>query len=154
MLGTDQRKRVEEMEKGKLYFNEQGLPICHICGKAYNRLLTHVRQKHDMSAYGYKEHFGLNTSKSICSEETIAKSRQLVFQNKYVLKNLLVGGISTQFKKGSEGRTRKQLSLQEKLRLQKYACTNVSTASRVKNAKNINLHKLGLETRRANKKEV
>ena len=46
-------------DAGTIAYDERGYVVCHICGKAYRRLGTHVAQAHDMTIKTYKERFGL-----------------------------------------------------------------------------------------------
>lgn len=104
--------------KGEIRYNEEGKPICHICGKAYSKLMSHVRQIHDMSAYEYKKEFGLDLHKSVMSKESIEIASRRNKENWHKIKdNLLVKGYKTRFKAGSKGRTRDKVSLQTLKRL-------------------------------------
>ena len=97
--------------KGVVKYDQAGNPVCEICGKSYARLMTHVRQKHDMTAYEYKKQFGLCTTKSVMNELSRKKSRLAALRNydKVVTENLIEGGIQTRYEKGSKGRTRDML---------------------------------------------
>jgi hypothetical protein len=108
-----------EQEKGKVHYDENGKPICSICGKSFDRLLTHVRQKHFMTEREYKEMNGLDVGTGIISKESKQKSRDAVFRNynKVVAKNLIMAGESTRYKAGHEGRTKDMVSEQTKKRL-------------------------------------
>ena len=54
--------------KGEIHYNSEGKVICHICGRAFNKLGYHISQCHDMSIDEYKEEFGLNRRAKITSE--------------------------------------------------------------------------------------
>lgn len=97
---------------GEIHYDKEGKPICHICGKSFKKLLAHVWQKHRMSAYDYKKHFGLETTKSIMCKESIEIARQRNLENydKVVKNNLIRKGENTRFKKGYKGRTKDQVS--------------------------------------------
>jgi hypothetical protein len=45
--------------KGKIEHDHRGYVICHICGRAYKRLGSHVREFHNMSIAEYKAEFEL-----------------------------------------------------------------------------------------------
>lgn len=87
-------------------YDENGYPICHECGRAYKKVLTHVWQIHGLSEKEYKEKHGLFTSKGICCEETREKLRVSVSNNYdlVVAKNLHANGNGTRYKKGDPGR--------------------------------------------------
>ena len=36
-------------DKGRIEYDAHGKVICHICGKAYTRLGSHVRESHNMT---------------------------------------------------------------------------------------------------------
>jgi hypothetical protein len=105
--------------KGVVQYDKDGNPICHICGRAYKKLMGHVRQKHDMTAYEYKKEFGLNTTHSIMCESSVelARKRNLENYSTVVTKNLIACGRQTRFTKGHRGRQRAMLSLQELYRI-------------------------------------
>lgn len=105
------------LEKGKVHYDDRGYPRCHVCGKSFKKVLTHVWQKHGMSADEYKEHYGLDAGKGIICDDTRAKLRAAVSRNydKVVVENLLNKNEATQFKPGSGGRTRDKVRLQTKL---------------------------------------
>lgn len=99
---------------GEIKYDNQGRPICHICGRAYNKLMQHARYKHHLSAIEYKKMFGLNLNKGIISKTSKDILRMHVEKNyaNVVENNLLVNGKKSRFKKGHEGRTKDKLSLQ------------------------------------------
>jgi len=106
-------------QKGEILYDKDNKPICHICGQSFHRLMTHVRQKHKMSAYEYKKHYGLDTTKGIASKQSSELARQRVYENyeNVIVPNLLNSGKSTQFKPRHKGRTKDKVSLQTKQRL-------------------------------------
>ena len=103
-----------------------GLPVCEICDKTYKRLMCHVRQAHDMSAKEYKECYGLNNKRGICSAESSALARERVLENAElcIKGNLTSSGAKTRFTKGDKGRTKDQVREQERRRLAKRAVTD------------------------------
>jgi len=104
---------------GIIEYNEKGLPMCEECGQYYHRVLSHVHQKHNLSAKQYKIKYGLDLSKGICSEISSEKTR-LKTQKNYKLvieQNLLINGKKTRFKNGHAGRTIEQVSEMSRLRL-------------------------------------
>lgn len=96
-----------------------GKPVCHICGKYFDKLMTHVRQKHNMTAYEYKKEFGLDVTKGIVSERYKELKRQKVMEHYdlCIKQNLIKKGAGTRYQKGSPGRTRDKMSYQTKMRL-------------------------------------
>lgn len=106
---------------GEITFDNQGYPICHICGRAYRKLLQHVNQKHSLTEIEYKRKFGLDRT-GIIADSTKAKLQKSVKEhfNLVVEKNLLNGGKKTRFRKGDKGRTIDQCSPQTIERLRNY----------------------------------
>jgi hypothetical protein len=104
---------------GIIEYNEEGLPKCEICGKYYNRVVSHVRQSHDMSAKDYKKEYGFDNKKGICSEKSANATRIKTMSNydTVIAQNLLVGGKKSRFKQGSEGRTKDKVTEQTRIRL-------------------------------------
>ncbi len=105
---------------GVIEYNELGQPKCEICNSYYTRVLTHVRQKHNMNEKEYKKRFGFDSKKGICSKQSSEKSRNRVFE-KYdvcVEKNLLENGKNTRYIKNSNrGRTKEMVSEQTRIML-------------------------------------
>ncbi len=104
---------------GEIEYDYRGYPRCHICGKAFKKVLSHVTQKHGITAYEYKKQFGLDVTKGIMCEESRALARKRAYENYDVAikKNLLQNGKKSRFKKESKGRTRDQVSAQTLARL-------------------------------------
>ena len=46
-------------ERGVIAHDDLGNVVCHICGRAYKRLGSHIKESHDMTIKEYKERFGL-----------------------------------------------------------------------------------------------
>lgn len=107
-----------------------GKPVCHICGKSFHRLMTHVRQKHNLTALEYKKEFGLNTGKGITSEASSQKSREAVYNNPDIIKALTENGKKSRFKINSKGRTKDMVSLQERNRLKVESGRNTTDEQR------------------------
>lgn len=104
---------------GEVAYSPDGKPICHVCGKAYHKILAHSWQVHNLSAYDYKKQFGLETSYGIMSEESTKLARKRVYENydTSIKENLLEKGTETRFKEGHEGRTKDQVSEQTRREL-------------------------------------
>ena len=97
---------------GEIDYSEDGKPICHVCGLAFDKVMSHVWQVHEMTENEYKKKFGLETTKGIMSEKSTKLARKQCLKN-YALvceENLLKNGVGTRFKKGSTGRTKEMVS--------------------------------------------
>lgn len=107
--------------KGEIHYNEEGKPICHICGRAEGKILAHVWQKHKMSADEYKKKFGLDRIRGVVSDEVKEHHSKPTLENydTVIKENLIEGGKASRFKKGSAGRTRDKVSEQTLKRLKK-----------------------------------
>lgn len=107
------------MKKGIIEYDKSGKPICHICGKAFDRVTTHARQVHGISAREYKLKFGLDLKKGICSINSKNKSSKAVFCNyeKCINSNLLEKGKNNRFVNGCKGRTKEKVSEETRIRL-------------------------------------
>jgi len=105
------------MAYGIIEYNEEGLVKCELCGQFFKRPLTHVRQKHFLEEREYKQQFGFDLKKGICSKESSRLSREKIFDNYDKMKRNLSKGEKYRFEKGSKGRTKDQVSAQTKKRL-------------------------------------
>jgi hypothetical protein len=104
---------------GEVKYNEEGNPICHICGESHSKLLAHVWQIHHLNEKEYKKQFGLELYNSIMSEKSKAIARQRALEHKEIVidENLVNKGQNTRFKKGSIGRTKDKVSEQTRKKL-------------------------------------
>jgi hypothetical protein len=107
------------MSYGVIEYDDNGNPICEICRKSYKRVISHVRQKHDMNEREYKIKFGFDLKKGICSKESSELSRERVMENydKCIGDNLIKSGEKSRFKDGDKGRTKDKVSEQTRIRL-------------------------------------
>lgn len=106
-------------ERGTICFDDEGKCICHICGRSYKRLGSHVKESHSMTIEEYKEKFGL-CRRSRTTEQTYHNTmRKHAFEND-MDKNLKIWGENTKIKKGeNDKRKGKEIRLQERIRLQR-----------------------------------
>lgn len=151
--GNAQNVGVNSMAYGIIEYNADGLPKCELCGRYFNRVLSHVRQKHAMTEREYKIMFGFDLVKGITSAQSREKSRQAVLNNfeTVVEKNLTKRGEQSRFKKGTEGRTSDQVSEQTKLMLADRARNSMTLETRKKRGREIGLSGKGNVKRWGNK---
>lgn len=45
---------------GEIHYDDDGNIICHECGRAFKKLTNHIKSKHNLTPYMYKEKFELN----------------------------------------------------------------------------------------------
>lgn len=76
---------------------------CLLCGYTGTSLSGHLRYQHKITAKEYKDTFGLCHKQPLECEDLTARRREAVFQNPWVINNLLVDGKDTRFTKGSDG---------------------------------------------------
>lgn len=107
------------MSYGVIEYDEKGNPICEICRKSFKRVISHVRQKHEMNEKEYKLKFGFDLKKGICSKESSALSRERVMENydKCIGVNLIKNGEKSRFVDNDSGRTKDKVSEQTRIRL-------------------------------------
>lgn len=100
-------------EHGRIKHDELGRVICHICGRAYARLGSHVRESHNMTIEEYKEEFGL------CRRAKTTESSYSNVMSNYAKDNkmdvrLIEYGMNTRIQKGQDThRKGKKVRLQE-----------------------------------------
>lgn len=100
---------------GTITYDHRGYVICHICGRAYIRLGSHVKESHNMSIKEYKEEFGL-CNNSHTTEQTYSKTMSSHAIENGMDKQLLKAGYSTRIRKGeTDKRQGKPVRLQELL---------------------------------------
>ena len=78
---------------------QYGMPICHICGKAYTKLQQHIWYAHSLSKIAYCEKFGLDRSVNMTTPTYHNKMRQYAYDNN-MDEQLRVAGANTRFKSG------------------------------------------------------
>ena len=107
------------MAYGVIEYNANGKPMCEICGKYYDRVIPHARQKHHISEKEYKIQFGFDRIKGICSKQSAEKSRLKTLENydKVIAINLKEKGKDSRFSKGCIGRPKEVMSEQTRLQL-------------------------------------
>lgn len=99
--------------KGKIAYDHRGCVICHICGRAYKRLGSHIKESHGMSIAEYKEKFELCNNAKTTEKNYSEHMHKLAY--KYEMpKRLQETGKSTRIKKGErDKRLGKKVRLQE-----------------------------------------
>lgn len=100
-------------EKGRIKYDINGRVICHICGRAYTRLGSHVKESHDITIEEYKEEFGL------CKRAKTTESNYSKIMRNYAFVNnmdeqLTRTGRATRIKHGqTDMRKGKKVCMQE-----------------------------------------
>jgi hypothetical protein len=98
--------------KGKIAHDHRGYVVCHICGRAYKRLGSHIKESHGMTIAEYKAEFELCNNAKTTEKNYSEHMHELAY--KYDMpKRLQVVGYATRVKKGQ-----KNLRLGKKVRLQ------------------------------------
>lgn len=98
---------------GKIEYDYRGYVVCHICGRAYKRLGSHIKEWHNMSIAEYKAEFELCNNARTTEVNYSAHMHDLAY--KYDMpKRLQVAGKATRIKKGeNDKRLGKKVRLQE-----------------------------------------
>lgn len=98
--------------KGKIAYDHRGYVVCHICGRAYKRLGSHIKESHNMNIAEYKAEFELcNNAKT--TEKTYSEHMHDLAYKYEMPKQLIEKGKATRVKKGQ-----RDLRLGKKVRLQ------------------------------------
>ena len=117
-LKTSIENSKEHEYYGRVQYTLEGLLVCHICGKSFRKLASHVVQKHKIEARDNKVTFGLNTTIGLVTDELREKLSENVNNHpEVILRNLIKKGKKTRYAKGAEGRTRAKVSPQLKMQL-------------------------------------
>lgn len=99
-------------DKGIIAHDYRGYVVCHICGRAYKRLGSHVKETHKMTIAEYKAKFELcNNAKT--TEENYSKHMHSLAYKYDMPQRLQITGIETRIKPGD-----KHLRMGKKSRLQ------------------------------------
>lgn len=101
--------------RGEIARDSRGFVVCHICGRAYKRLGSHIRESHGMTIAEYKEMFGLCANSRTTEQEYSKLMRQHAIEND-MPKRLMIAGFNTRIKTGeTHMRKGKKIRLQESL---------------------------------------
>ena len=84
---------------GVIAYDERGYVVCHICGKAYKRLGSHVKETHNMRMSLYKEKYGICNSAKTTEERYSQAMRDYAYKNG-MPERLIELGVNTRVKKG------------------------------------------------------
>ena len=102
-------------DRGVIAYDYRGYVICHICGRTYKRLGSHVKELHEMTIAEYKEKFGLCNNARTTEKSYSAQMSNYAFQN-HMDDQLRIVGVNTRIKKGeTDKRKGKAIRLQEHL---------------------------------------
>ena len=102
---------------GCITYDVHGKVVCHICGRAYTRLGSHINESHNMTIAEYKESFGL------CKRtKTTEKSYSDMMHDNALFNNmdlqLKETGEKTRIKKGENNKRKgKKICLQNYLEI-------------------------------------
>jgi NMD protein affecting ribosome stability and mRNA decay len=98
---------------GKVEYDHRGYVICHICGRAYKRLGSHIKESHGLTIAEYKAKFELCNNAKTTESNYSEHMHNLAY--KYDMpKRLQITGYPTRIKKGEKDkRYGKKVRLQE-----------------------------------------
>ncbi|ABR10498.1 hypothetical protein MPMin1_gp68 [Microbacterium phage Min1] len=66
---------IDEGRYGILDRDDDGRPLCHVCGDARDQLATHARQTHGITAAEYRDRYGLGATTRLVSTAASARMR-------------------------------------------------------------------------------
>lgn len=100
---------------GVITHDYRGCVVCHICGQAYKRLGSHIKESHGMTIAEYKEQFELCNNAKTTEKNYSEHMHNLAY--KYDMPNRLQKtGYDTRIKKGEKDkRLGKKVRLQERI---------------------------------------
>lgn len=84
---------------GTIAYDEQGKVICHICGKSFVRLGSHIKENHEMTIDEYKERFGL-CKRTKTTEKSYSDTMSRYAKNNGMDQQILQAGKTTRIQKG------------------------------------------------------
>lgn len=100
---------------GTIGYDDQGKPICHICGKSFVRLGSHIKESHGLTIAEYKERFGLCRGTKTTEKSYSSIMRQHA-KNNGMDQQLSKAGKATRIQKGDTHlRKGKEVRLQERI---------------------------------------
>lgn len=115
---AEYRKQWQRDKSGQY---QEGKKQCLICGKWYNKPVSHAYNYHGVDKRSYKEAFGLDVKRGITADSTKEKLQQAVKENynRVVKENLITKGKKTRFIKGQPDIGKYKRSQQTNERLKK-----------------------------------
>lgn len=108
-------------DAGTIAKDERGFVVCHICGKAYVRLGSHIKESHGMTIAEYKRRFGLCENCKTTESQYSSTMRKYAYDND-MPERLQRTGFGTRIKVGEKDKrlgkpTRLQESLNKRARV-------------------------------------
>lgn len=101
-------------KRGEITYDNRGCVVCHICGRAFTRLGSHVKESHDLTIEEYKKIFEL-CNKTKTTEYTYSQHMRAMAYKYDMPQRLQVSGRETRIKKGEALRLGRKVRLQERL---------------------------------------
>lgn len=100
-------------DKGIITHDHRGFVVCHICGRAYKRLGSHVKESHKMTISEYKAEFELCNNARTTERNYSRHMHNLAYEYD-MPQRLMKTGVATRIKKGQKDkRLGKKVRLQE-----------------------------------------
>lgn len=98
-----------------IHSKQYSMPICHICGKAFNKLQQHIYYTHKMLKNEYCDRFGIDHKVTMTSNNYHQKMSALAYH--YDMdEQLRVAGLNTRFKKGHSSNYKRSPMTMERLK--------------------------------------
>lgn len=93
---------------------QYGMPICHICGKAYTKLQQHINNSHNLTKAQYCNQFGLDKNINMTEPNYNKKMSENAYKNN-MPEQLKKAGKNTRFKKGHHNNYNRSYQTKERL---------------------------------------
>lgn len=98
---------------GEIKRDERGYVVCHICGRSFKRLGSHIRETHHMLMEAYKKKYGL-CARSNTTEKSYHQAMRINALKNHMPERLILVGEKTRIKPGDNSmRKGKVVCLQE-----------------------------------------
>lgn len=93
---------------------QYGMIICHICGRAYTKLQSHIYYTHNLSKKEYCKQFGLDNKVKLTENNYSQKMSKNAYDND-MDKQVVRVGMKTRFKQGRDNHYERSYMTKERL---------------------------------------
>lgn len=115
--------------------NQFGMPICHICGKAFTKLQQHIWYSHHLTKKEYCDLFGLDHKIRLTEKSYNEKMRNHALDNN-MDKQIKLVGENTRFVKGHNNNYKRSYQTKQRLSYQGILIGNIYGGTINKNNEN------------------
>ena len=72
---------------GEVHYDEEGKPICHVCGMSFDKLIEHTKRKHGLDSLTYRQTYGLMITAQLTSPKYNEMMKQHAYTNETFKEN-------------------------------------------------------------------